>query len=87
MKHSRGFRSAGYRKRRADLDERLVEYIVTRVVPPDKSEACKMRIKLVMYHMFGGNLYKWSFYGPLLRHLRPKNVFKGDGTYSRRFLQ
>lgn len=55
---------------------KIVEYIINGVLPSDKFEACKLRMKSVRYCMFEGHLYRKSFSGPLLKCLGPKTAFK-----------
>ena len=45
----------------------IMDYLRNSIVPEDKSQARKLRVKAARYTMFEGVLYKKSFFRPLLR--------------------
>lgn len=46
--------------------QEIIDYKVDEICPKDKSKIRKLRSKATQYYMFGGQLYKTSFSGPML---------------------
>ncbi|GJY63617.1 reverse transcriptase domain-containing protein [Tanacetum coccineum] len=49
----------------------IMEYLKDGILPDDRKEASKLRIKARQYELLEGVLYRWSFLKPWLRCVRP----------------
>uniref|UniRef100_A0A803P9J6 Integrase zinc-binding domain-containing protein n=1 Tax=Cannabis sativa TaxID=3483 RepID=A0A803P9J6_CANSA len=49
----------------------ISQYLANGKLPQDRSQSRKITAKAVRFTLYGSNLYKWSYSGPLLRCLNP----------------
>lgn len=54
--------------------DHYIGYTITKVLPGNKNEVRKLKIKAACFFLFKNKLYRRSFYGPLLKCARQKKV-------------